>query len=84
MSLSNIRVVDIEIASAIDDVSQATKYLQDLADFRPARDVASHFIREEQWKAARRAERVELLRGWLKAEKAYENAISPAPDFSGR
>ena len=73
MSLANIRIVDMEIAYSIDDVRQATKFLQDLADFRPARDVASHFIPEEQWKTARRAERVELLRGWLKAEKAYDN-----------
>lgn len=73
MGVANIRVVDIEIASAIDDVSQATKFLQDLADFPPARDVTSHFIREEQWKTARRTQRVELLRCWLKAEKAYEN-----------
>jgi hypothetical protein len=72
MSISDIKVIDIEIASAIDDVIQATRYLQDLAGFRASPDVSSHFISEEQWKSSRRADRVELLRGWLKAEKAYE------------
>ena len=37
-----------------------------------AREVASHFLNEEKWKTAARAERIEHLRGWLKAEKAYE------------
>jgi hypothetical protein len=71
MTVATIKVIDIEIAAGMDDLDHAAKHLQDLAGIT-AGDVAPHFLNEKAWKEADRAERMTLLRGWLKAEKAYE------------
>jgi hypothetical protein len=70
MSIANIKVVDIQIASAMDDVNQAVNHLQQIAslDGRAAAE-----LDDKKWKAADRSERVELLRAWLKIQKAHEN-----------
>ena len=71
MPVAAISLAHIEHAAAMDNVDRAAKHLQDIAGITTG-DVASHFLNEEKWDEADHAGRVELLRGWLKAEAAYE------------
>jgi hypothetical protein len=82
MTVAAIKVIDIEIAAGMDDLDHAANHLQDLAGITTG-DVVSHFLNEKAWNEADRAERVALLRGWLKAEKAYEERYSINQPYRG-
>jgi hypothetical protein len=71
MTVAAVTDADIETAAAMDDLDRAAKHLKDIARITTG-EVSGVCLNPDDWEAADRPERLNLLRACLKTEAAYE------------
>src|ERR1035437_10748486 len=71
MGVSSVKYSDIAAAAVIDNLDIAALHIQKIASITEG-DVAGISLNGDEWRAAGKSARVQMIRSWLKNEAAYE------------